>query len=135
VLVAGYGIERGTSFGKLPSLQAKLAASRQAVERLHPGCGTYLTHPMYVHWTRIAHNLGGWVRFAPDGSSEDGNPEPVEKIVDYYAGPYKEFIEPDDRIYFVGDHCSHMIGWQEGAALSAHRAAQMISDRVRSTKQ
>jgi monoamine oxidase len=135
VLVAGYGIERGTSFGKLPSLQAKLAASRQAVERLHPGCGKYLTHPMYVHWTRIAHNLGGWVRFAPDGSSEDGNPEPVEKIVDYYAGPYKEFIEPAGRIYFVGDHCSHMIGWQEGAALSAHRAAQMISDRVRSTKQ
>jgi monoamine oxidase len=28
---------------------------------------------------------------------------------------------PDRRIYFAGDHTSHIVGWQEGAALSAHR--------------
>jgi monoamine oxidase len=48
----------------------------------------------------------------------------------YYGGPYREFIVPDDRIYFAGDHCSHLIGWQEGAALAAQRVVTMIASRV-----
>jgi monoamine oxidase len=51
----------------------------------------------------------------------------------YYSGPYREFIVPDDRIYFAGDHCSHIIGWQEGAALAAQRAIMMIVNRVSET--
>jgi monoamine oxidase len=39
-------------------------------------------------------------------------------------------LEPDDRIYFAGDHLSHLSSWQEGAALSAQRAVQMIAARV-----
>jgi monoamine oxidase len=30
----------------------------------------------------------------------------------------------------AGDHTSHIVGWQEGAALSAHRAVNMIAARV-----
>ncbi len=48
----------------------------------------------------------------------------------YYNGPYRELIVPDDRIYFAGDHCSHIIGWQEGAALAAQRAIMMLVQRV-----
>jgi monoamine oxidase len=48
----------------------------------------------------------------------------------YFRGAYKEFIVPDGRIYFAGDHCSHIIGWQEGAALAAQRAITMIVDRI-----
>ena len=48
-----------------------------------------------------------------------------------YHGPYRELIVPDDRIYFAGDHCSHIIGWQEGAALAAQRTITMIVNRVR----
>jgi monoamine oxidase len=40
---------------------------------------------------------------------------------------------PDDRIYFAGDHCSHITGWQEGAALAAQRAVMMIVNRVSQT--
>jgi monoamine oxidase len=46
---------------------------------------------------------------------------------------YKEFLDPDGRVYFAGDYCSHLTTWQEGAALSAQRAVEMIAKRVRET--
>jgi monoamine oxidase len=116
VLISGYGVEGG-EFGSLPSIDAKLAASRAAVEKLHPGRGRELTKPLYVAWGKLAFSLGSWLRAGPE----------------YYAGPYKELLAPDDRIYFAGDHCSHLNTWQEGAALSAQRAVQMIATRVRET--
>jgi monoamine oxidase len=113
VLVAGYGNESG-EFGRLPSMEAKFAASRAAVEKLHPGCGKELTKPLYVAWAKIPFNLGSWV-----GGDR------------YHEGPYKEFLIPDGRVYFAGDHCSHLTTWQEGAALSAQRAVELIVKRVR----
>ncbi|HXP84500.1 MAG TPA: FAD-dependent oxidoreductase [Bryobacteraceae bacterium] len=115
VVVAGYGTESG-EFGRLPSIEAKFAASRAAVERLHPGRSKELTKPLYVSWSKIPFNLGSWVL---------GN--------GYHEGPYREFLIPDDRIYFAGDHCSHLTTWQEGAALSAQRAVEMIVKRMRET--
>jgi len=124
VLISGYGIEGG-EFGNLPSIDAKLAASRAAVEKLHPGRGRELTNPLYVAWGKIPFSLGSWLRTAPD---------PARNQPEYYAGPYAEFLSPDDRIYFAGDHCSHLNTWQEGAALSAQRAIQMIVARMRETR-
>jgi monoamine oxidase len=121
VLLSGYGPERSADFGRLPSVDAKLAASRQAVERLHPGHGTQLRNPVYVSWGKIPYNLGSWV---------SGFRGPADET--YYEGAYKQFIEPDDRCYFIGDHCSHINAWMEGAALSAHRAVKTIADRVKS---
>jgi monoamine oxidase len=118
VLVAGYGTDTG-EFGALSSIGARIAASRAAVEKLHPGRGKELTKPLYVAWGRIPFSLGSWVRSAPD----------------YYDGPYKEFLVPDDRIYFAGDFCSHLPSWQEGAALSAQRTVESIVERVRQTQQ
>jgi monoamine oxidase len=115
VLVAGYGTENG-EFGRLPSMEAKFTASRAAVEKLHPGRSKELTKPLYVAWAKIPFNLGSWVR-------GDG----------YHEGPYKEFLVPDGRVYFAGDYCSHLTTWQEGAALSAQRAVEMIAKRVRET--
>jgi monoamine oxidase len=123
VLLSGYAIEGESPFGALLTLEAKLAASRAAVEKLHPGRGQELMNPVYMSWGRIPYNLGSWVGSRVPRAGED-NP-------DYYDGPYREFIVPDDRIYFAGDHCSHIIGWQEGAALSAQRAVSMIAERVK----
>jgi len=109
VLIAGYGQDSG-EFGRLGSLEAKLAASRVAVEKLHPGRSGELTKPVFVSWSKIPYNLGSWVQAR-----------------DYHEGPYKEFLRPDGRIYFAGDYCSHLTVWQEGAALSAQRAAEMVA--------
>jgi monoamine oxidase len=122
VVLSGYGPERSAEFGKLPGLAAKLAASQAAVEKLHPGYGGQLRNPIYVSWGKTPYNLGSWVQgFSRSQGNEGG----------YYNGPYQELIQPDDRFYFAGDHCSHINAWMEGAALSAHRAVQMISDRVK----
>ena len=117
VLLSGYGLQSLPAFNQLPNMEAKIAASRAAVERLHPGHGKDLNSPMYVVWEKIPYDQGAWIGTAG-----------------YYSGPYKAFIEPDERIYFAGDHCSHVVTWQEGAALSAHRTVKMIGERLRAAK-
>jgi monoamine oxidase len=47
---------------------------------------------------------------------------------------YETLIEPDGPIIFAGDHVSHIVAWQEGAALSALRAVQQVADRVKAAK-
>jgi monoamine oxidase len=125
VLVSGYSMENFDAFGKLPTHEAKLAASKAAVEKLHPGKSRELQNPMYMSWGKVPYNLGSWVSRGPD--------YPPSSEASYYSGPYRELIVPDDRIYFAGDHCSHIIGWQEGAALAAQRAIWMIVERVNQT--
>jgi monoamine oxidase len=122
VLISGYSMENYDDFGKLPSTEAKIAASRAAVEKLHPGKSKELQKPLYMCWGKVPYSLGSWVSRGPDYP-------PVDEEI-YYDGPYREFIVPDDRIYFAGDHCSRIIGWQEGAALAARRAIAMIVGRV-----
>jgi monoamine oxidase len=124
VVVSGYGPEGATEFGRLPNTEAKLAASRAAVEKLHPGFGKQLSKPVYVSWGKIPYQLGSWVGTFRGGPQDES----------YYDGPYKEFLEPDERVYFAGDHCSHLNAWQEGAALAAHRAVRMIGERVKAER-
>jgi monoamine oxidase len=119
VVISGYGVEDWTEFGTLPSIDAKIAASRAAVEKLHPGKGKELEKPVYMSWGKVPYNLGSWVSRGAYGSGTA-----------YYSGPYRELIVPDDRIYFAGDHCSHIVAWQEGAALAAQRAVSMIVSRL-----
>jgi monoamine oxidase len=109
VVVAGFGLEDG-EFGRL-NLQAKLAASRAAVEKLHPGRSRELRNPVYVNWGRIPFTEGSW-------------------STGYGGLGYARAIEPDRRVSFAGDHTSMLVSWQEGAALSAHRAVSQIGRRM-----
>jgi monoamine oxidase len=114
IILGGYGIENGSEFGSLPGPEAKLASSRKSIELLHPGCSQELKNPIYVSWGHIPHNLGSWV-----SGGDVGAP----------AG-YEVWTKPQGRIFLAGDHTSHIVGWQEGAALSAHRALDLIAARV-----
>ncbi len=114
IIVGGYSVENGTDFGRLPNMKAKLDASRAAIEKLHPGHSRELKNPVYVNWGEIPFNLGSWIH----GYGSD------------YEKTYKRIIFPDRRVYFAGDHTSHIIGWQEGAALSAHRTINQIGVAV-----
>jgi len=130
VVVAGYSIEGGTDFARLPTVAAKIDASRAAVERLHPGYGNQLGKPVYVYWGKIPYNLGSWVGGRPgrmDGVQRGGG--------GYYDGPYEQFTKPDDRYFFAGDHCARVGAWQEGAALAAQRAMLMLAERQRAERQ
>ena len=122
-LVSGFEWDERPEFAAL-SLEAKFAESRRSIERLHPGHGKELEKPMFVGWGRVPYNEGSWIQSY--GGSEDAYGVQLGQ-------GYATLIEPDGPIYFVGDHVSHVLGWQEGAAMSSLRAVQMISDRVRET--
>jgi monoamine oxidase len=115
VVVAGYLMDEGEipGFADLP-LGQKFAASRASVEKLHPGHGQELHNPVYCGWKHVKWNEGSWVLYY--GSSPEG---------------YDVVIEGDGPIYLAGDTISNIVGWQEGAALSARRAVGMISEKVK----
>jgi monoamine oxidase len=132
VLVSGFGSEREdvgglgmggsntfapTAFGALPTTEAKLAASRAAVERLHPGKGTLLTKPIYVNWSKIPYSLGCFA------NNHLASSEPA----------YVQLEKPQGCTYFAGDYLSHLVGWQEGAVLSAHHAIERIATRMKTS--
>jgi monoamine oxidase len=137
VLVSGYTDERKTPFREL-SVREKFEASRASIEKLHPGRGTELEKPMYVGWGRVPYNEGSWIQtYGPGqerapgaGISRVGTPtQPTEAATRTNPG-YETLIQPDGPVFFVGDHASHLVGWQQGAALSSLRAVQMITERT-----
>jgi len=116
VLIGGYSLESISASGQFPNLEAMIASSRRSVELLHPGHGSDLSNPVYISWGRIPYNLGSWIgagmRQFPAGKS------------------LATLQRPDRRVYFAGDHTSHIVGWQEGAALSAHRVINQLGERI-----
>ena len=121
VLVSGYQYnEIGTPFGSM-SLSQKFSESRASIERIHPGHGKELEKPLYIGWGYDPNNLGSWIR-AYGKTAETNKPG------------YETLISPDGPIYFIGDHASHIVAWMEGAALSAHRAIDLLNDRVRTAR-
>lgn len=116
ILIGGYSIENLSPFGQLPDLAAKLDASRRSVDLLHPGHGKDLAHPVYISWGHIPYNLGSWI---------SGFGRQDENLL-------AALQAPDRRIYFAGDHTSRIVGWQEGAALSAHRVITQLGVRIES---
>lgn len=139
ILVSGYTDESNSPFGKL-TIPEKLAESRKSIERLHPGHAKELEKPMYVSWGKMQYNEGSWIRsYGPGQQRSPGVRLPQQTgqatAARTQANPgYETLIEPDGRIVFAGDHVSHIVAWQEGAALSALRAVQQVADRVKATR-
>jgi monoamine oxidase len=142
VLVSGYTDESNSPFGKL-TMEEKLAESRKSIERLHPGHGKELEKPMYVSWGKIDYNQGSWIRSYGPGqqrspgirlTAQTGQAQSAGAARTLSNPGYETLIQPDGPIIFAGDHVSHIVAWQEGAALSALRAVQQIADRVKAAK-
>jgi monoamine oxidase len=116
IVVSGYDDEVDKPFYKL-TMQEKFDASRASMDKIHPGHGKELMNPVFCGWHRVKWNEGSWI-----GS--------------YGGGPsgYDVIIQADGPLYFAGDTASHVVGWQEGAALSARRAVGMISEKVKIAK-
>ncbi len=117
IVVAGYMDESQVNGFSTMTMEEKFAASRATIEKLHPGHSKELKNPIYCGWRMIKWNEGSWI--STYGGGKDG---------------YNKVIEADGPIYFAGDTISHIVGWQEGAALSARRAVDMISDKVKAAR-
>jgi monoamine oxidase len=141
VLVSGYTDETNLPFRTL-SLPQKFAESRKSIERLHPGHGHELEKPVYVGWERIPYNEGSWIRsYGPDeqrspgtGVARTGGPSHPARAKEGSNPGYETLIQPDGPIYFAGCHVSHIVAWQEGAALSSLRAIGMINEKVKAAR-
>lgn len=120
VLVSGFNLEfdgsgKPTPFGALPSTQAKLDAARDAVEKLHPGKSSLLTKPIYINWTKTPYSLGCFA------NNHLASSDPA----------YTQLEKSQGSTYFAGDYMSHLVGWQEGALLSAHHAIERIATQMK----
>ena len=141
ILVSGYADETGTPFSTM-SRPDKFAESRKSIERLHPGHGKELEKPVIVEWGRIAYNEGSWLRSlapsekAPGVSlqSQTGQARNPAAARTQTNAAYEQMIQPDGPILFAGDHCSHVVAWQEGAALSALYAVNQLTERVKAAR-
>jgi monoamine oxidase len=142
VLVSGYTEESRSPLVGL-TLEQKFAESRKAIERLHPGHGKELEKPMYVTWGQIPHNEGSWIRSYGPGQDrypgmaltrQTGDARSPAAARTFTNPGYETLIEPDGPIIFAGDHVSHIVAWQEGAALSALRAVGQVNDKTKAAR-
>jgi monoamine oxidase len=95
------------------SLEQQFAYSRATIERMHPGHGAALAHPISIVWKDIPFNLGPWVDW------ESGGPD------------YRLLNQPIGRVHLAGEHLSFMTSWQEGAAVSALRVVERLAGMAR----
>jgi monoamine oxidase len=116
IVVAGYSDSLAEPFASL-TMEQKFAASRESIDRLHPGHSKELTKPIYVGWRQIKWNEASWVRTWGNGR----------------AG-YNALVAGEGPYYFAGDSVSNVNAWMEGAALSAKLVVQKISDKVKSAR-
>jgi len=43
---------------------------------------------------------------------------------------YAQLDKPQGNTYFAGDYLSHLVAWQEGAVLSAHRVINRMAQSM-----
>jgi monoamine oxidase len=143
VFVSGYTDARGP-FEAL-TLEQKFAESRKTIDRLHPGHGKEASKPLFVNWGKIPYQEGSWIdTYEPgekrdkshvtDGAASGGLPAKSKAGPTVTRSGYATLMETDGPIFFTGDHVSHLVGWQEGAAEASHRVVGMINERAKARK-
>ena len=80
--------------------------------KIHAGYADHVGRGVSVAWHKVPYSMGAYSR-------------PT------YSDDYRALLQPDGAIHFAGDHLSYLIGWQEGAVLSAQAAVAAIDARVR----
>ncbi|MDJ0761306.1 MAG: FAD-dependent oxidoreductase [Woeseiaceae bacterium] len=88
------------------SPQQRLDTTLSQATGVHPELAGEARHGISVAWDKVPFQLGGW-----------GTSTPVT------------LLQPDDNIFFAGEHLSILQGWQEGAILSAYHAIDAIVER------
>ena len=110
VLVGAYiwGREPGLRYTAMPAPE-RLKAALAEGEALHPGYAGEIDCGISRAWLNVPFQKGGWPRRNPDAAA----------VLRRGDGPF----------HFAGDQVTALPGWQEGAVLAAHAAAQAIDRR------
>jgi monoamine oxidase len=97
------------------SMQDRIEFALDYGSKIHPQYRESFETGFSVAWHRVPYSLGGW-------------PGYTEAAREYY---YPRLLEPDGRVYLVGEHLSHVTGWMEGAVLGAWLQIEKLHQRVR----
>lgn len=114
VLVGAYTTGFASRWLGSRTLAEQFDVSRAAVDRLHPGLGGRLAHPIAISWQHVPHIGAAWSK--PRGS--------------HSATELREPLAQPGRVLLAGDYLSELNGWLEGAVRSAHRAVEAIDRQV-----
>jgi monoamine oxidase len=107
----------GDAFAKLAPAERVARALAQG-EKLHPSYRIDVGKGVAVSWAKVPFNRGAWCEWEAEAKKND----------------YPVLLEPDGPFLFAGEHLSNLMGWQEGAMLSAHNAVAAIAVRAAASK-
>jgi monoamine oxidase len=117
----GKGILLGYYNSYMPSLEVSRLSLQDRIElalsygsKLHAAYRQEFETGFSVAWHRMPYSLGAW----PDYSDLSRQ--------QYYP----RLLEPDGRIYLVGEHLSYILAWQEGAIQAAWLQIEKLHERV-----
>lgn len=100
-----FGGPAGSAFAN-QSVQQRINLTVGQAAAVHPEFSTEAARGISVAWPKVPYQRGAW------GISSPGI-----------------LLEPDDNIFFAGEHLSFLQGWQEGAILSAYHVIDAMVAR------
>ncbi|HTU11669.1 MAG TPA: FAD-dependent oxidoreductase [Allosphingosinicella sp.] len=117
--VAGWTGQRHVAEFEALSHDQRFAASRDVIERMHPGKARLLDKPVTVAW-----GLTPWSEGVGPGHQDWSN--------ETRGARYAELLRPEGPVIFAGEHLSYLQFWQEGAVLSAQAAMRVLAEQAAS---
>ncbi len=97
------------------SVEERIEHALEHGSKIHPQYRDHFENGFSVAWHRVPYLLGGWPTF-------------TERTRELY---YPRLLEPDGRIYLVGEYLSHLTGWIEGAIRAAWLQLDKLHQRAR----
>jgi monoamine oxidase len=97
------------------SMQERIEHALEHGSKIHPQYRDHFENGFSVAWHRVPYLLGGWPTF-------------TERTRELY---YPRLLEPDGRIYLVGEYLSHLTGWIEGSIRAAWLQLDKLHQRAR----
>ena len=95
------------------TLEGRIEFALQHGSKIHPQYRETFENAFSVAWHRVPYQLGGWAVYS-------------DHTWERY---YPRIIEPDGRIFLVGDYASYLSGWQAGAIESAWKQIEKLHAR------
>jgi monoamine oxidase len=88
-------------------------------EKIHPGhYRANFENGFSVAWHRFPYLLGGWPSYSDEAREQ----------------AYPIILEPDGRVYLIGEHLSQVNGWMEGSVLGTWLQLEKLHERVMQTQ-
>lgn len=97
------------------SIQERIEHALEFGSKVHPQYRDTFETGFSVAWHRVPYLLGGWPSF-------------TDRTRELY---YPRLLEPDGRVYLVGEYLSYLGGWIEGAIRGAWLQMEKLHQRVR----